>query len=212
MLHACKSGLGKGECQQSRCHAVTRPRVETCLGGMTAIAFITLSLLSLLCCATSRRSYSATKQLSELLASKEAEKELLAAEIQADPVKVALKNFAAEKASADLRVEGIATAEKMKMVIGNEIFRSLNASEFKLLAKLCTASSRKIELPAVVEALAVEIKSIESARDKTELAEVRTKRGVKDEKAKESAKRKLEAASSAAGKRTVHRGNREVSG
>ena len=134
------------------------------------------------------------KELSEILATKEAEKELLESELESHPVKSILKVFADEKKAADEVNSGKVTIDKMKAILPT-FDKSLTAPEFNLLAKLCTAMARKMELPAIITSIKSELETIESARDQAELVQMKAKRGVKDEKAKDAAKRKLAAGS-----------------
>jgi len=144
------------------------------------------------------------KKLTEMLNTKQAEKELFEEQSeQGGPVKAVLKQFAAEMKAADKTSQGKASMQKMKELLANKVFKELDSDELALLSKLCNASARKIELPGIIISLQSEIESINKARDLAVMAEAKAKQRAKDTKGKEAAKRKMqaEASSSKARKR-----------
>ena len=112
-------------------------------------------------------------------------------ELQEGPVKKALQYFADEMKANGKKREGQATVEKMKLMLKNEIFKNLDASEFNLLATLCTASARKMELPSILQSLEGEIESLKKARDTRVMAEAKAKQQELDAKKAAAAKRKI---------------------
>ena len=131
------------------------------------------------------------KKLSEVLINKEAQKDVYQEELQEGPVKKALQEFADDMKANGKKSEGQATVDKMKLMLKNEIFKNLDASEFNLLATLCTASARKMELPSILQSLEGEIESLKKARDTRAMAEAKAKMQELDAKKAAAAKRKI---------------------
>ena len=137
-----------------------------------------------------------SKELTELIAVKDASKDLLKEELIEGPVNIVFKE-SLDTAKADgKKEEGKASIKKVQSVMAQGEYKTMNTSELKLLSSVSMASTRKLELPGIIASLETEIDSAKEARRAVKLYEAEMKEAAEDAKKKDSKKRQLESLTS----------------